>query len=158
LCNPARVERQVLGVYSRDWLEPLARVLQELGSKRVWLIHGSDGLDEATTTSVSHVVALEDGAIRAFDISPEDAGLPRAMAQALVGGDPAHNARALRAVLAGEKNAYRDIAVLNAAVALVVAGRAADLREGATLAQQALDSGAAAEKLAELVRLSNAQP
>jgi anthranilate phosphoribosyltransferase len=158
LCNPARVERQVLGVYSRDWLEPLARVLQELGSKRVWLIHGSDGLDEATTTSVSHVVALEDGAIRAFDISPEDAGLPRATAQALVGGDPAHNARALRAVLAGEKNAYRDIAVLNAAVALVVAGRAADLREGATLAQQALDSGAAAEKLAELVRLSNAQP
>jgi anthranilate phosphoribosyltransferase len=158
LCNPARVERQVLGVYSRDWLEPLAKVLRETGSKRVWLIHGSDGLDEATTTGVSHVVALEDGAIRAFDISPEDAGLSRATAQELVGGDPAHNARALRAVLAGEKNAYRDIAVLNAAVALVVAGRAADLREGSALAQTALDTGAAAEKLAELVRLSNAQP
>jgi anthranilate phosphoribosyltransferase len=157
LCNPARVERQALGVYSRDWLEPLAKVLRETGSKRVWLIHGSDGLDEATTTGVSHIVALEDGSIRAFDISPEDAGLPRATAQELVGGDPAHNARALRAVLAGEKNAYRDIAVLNAAIALIVAGRAADLREGAALAQKALDSGAAAEKLAELVRLSNAQ-
>lgn len=156
LCNPARVDRQVLGVYSRDWLEPLARVLREMGSKRVWLLHGSDGLDEATTTGVTHVVTLEDGAIRTFDIAPEDAGLPRATAQQLVGGDPAHNARALRAVLSGEKNAYRDIAVLNAAIALIVAGRAADLREGAALAQQALDSGAAAEKLAALVRLSNA--
>jgi anthranilate phosphoribosyltransferase len=156
LSNPARVERQALGVYSRDWLEPLARVLRELGSKRVWLLHGSDGLDEATTTGPTHVVALEDGEIRAFEITPEDAGLSRATAQQLVGGDPAHNARALRAVLAGEKNAYRDIAVLNAAIALIVAGRAADLREGAALAQQALDSGAAAEKLAALVRLSNA--
>jgi anthranilate phosphoribosyltransferase len=100
-------------------------------------------------------VALEDGAIRAFDIAPEDAGLPRVTAQELVGGDPAHNARALRAVLAGEKNPYRDIAVLNAAIALVVAGRGADLREGARLAEAALDSGAAAEKLAALVRLSN---
>jgi len=156
LCNPARVEKQALGVYSRDWLEPLARVLREMGSKRVWLLHGSDGLDEATTTGVTHVVALENGTIRTFDITPEDAGLPRASAQQLVGGDPAHNARALRAVLAGEKNAYRDIAVLNAAIALIVAGRAGDLLEGAALAQQALDTGAAAEKLAALVRLSNA--
>ncbi len=156
LSNPARVERQALGVYSRDWLEPLARVLRELGSKRVWLLHGSDGLDEATTTGPTHVVALEDGEIRAFEITPEDAGLSRATAQQLVGGDPAHNARALRAVLAGEKNAYRDIAVLNAAIALIVAGRAVDLREGAALAEEALDSGAAAEKLAALVRLSNA--
>lgn len=158
MCNPARVERQVIGVYSRDWLEPLARALRDMGSRRVWLLHGGDGLDEATTTGLTHVVALEDGAIRAFDISPEDAGLPRATAQELVGGDPAHNARALRAVLAGEKNAYRDIAVLNAAVALVVAERAADLRGGAALAAQALDSGAAAEKLAALVKHSNALP
>lgn len=155
LCNPARVERQTIGVYSRDWLAPLALVLRELGSRRVWLLHGSDGLDEATTTGVTHVVALEDGDIRAFDIAPEDAGLPRATAQELVGGDPAHNAKALRAVLAGEKNAYRDIAVLNAAIALVVAERAADIGEGARLAAQALDSGAAAEKLAALVRHSN---
>lgn len=155
LCNPARVERQTIGVFSRDWLEPLARALAELGAKRVWLLHGSDGLDEATTTGPTHVVALEDGAIRAFDIAPEDAGLPRATAQALVGGDPAHNASALRAVLNGAKNAYRDIAVLNAGVALVVAARAADIREGATLAARVLDSGAAREKLDALIRCSN---
>ena len=155
LCNPARVERQTIGVFSRDWLEPLARALSELGAKRVWLLHGSDGLDEATTTGPTHVVALEDGAIRAFDIAPEDAGLPRATAQALVGGDPAHNASALRAVLNGAKNAYRDIAVLNAGVALVVAERAADIREGAALAARALDSGAAREKLDALIHCSN---
>ncbi len=155
LCNPARVERQTIGVFSRDWLEPLACALSELGAKRVWLLHGSDGLDEATTTGPTHVVALEDGAIRAFDIAPEDAGLPRATAQALVGGDPAHNASALRAVLNGAKNAYRDIAVLNAGVALVVAERAADIREGAALAARALDSGAAREKLNALIHCSN---
>jgi anthranilate phosphoribosyltransferase len=155
LCNPARVERQTIGVYSRAWLEPLAQVLRRMGSRRVWLLHGSDGLDEATTTGVTHVVALEEGAIRSFEITPEDAGLPRAAAHQLVGGDPAHNARALRAVLAGEKNAYRDIAVLNAAIALIVAERAADLREGAALAADALDSGAAARKLEALVRFSN---
>lgn len=155
LSNPARVERQAIGVYSRDWLEPLANALRDLGSKRVWLLHGADGLDEATTTAATHVVALEDGAIRAFDISPEDAGLPRATAQDLVGGDPAHNARALRAVLEGAKNPYRDIAVLNAAIALVVAERAGDLRDGAQLAAQALDSGAALDKLEALIRHSN---
>jgi anthranilate phosphoribosyltransferase len=132
-------------------------VLRELGSRRVWLLHGSDGLDEATTTGATHVVSLEDGAIRAFDIAPEDAGLPRATAQELVGGDPAHNAKALRAVLAGEKNAYRDIAVFNAAIALVVAERAADIMEGAHLAAAALDNGAAAAKLEALVRYSNAE-
>ena len=155
LCNPARVERQVIGVFGHDWLEPLARALAELGARRVWLLHGNDGLDEATTTSHTHVVALEDSAVRAFELTPEQAGLSRARPQDLVGGDPAHNAAALRAVLDGAKNAYRDVAVLNAAVALVVADRAADLREGATLAAQALDSGAARAKLADLVRLSN---
>lgn len=155
LSNPARVERQAIGVYSRDWLEPLAHALRDLGSKHVWLLHGADGLDEATTTAATHVVALEDGAIRAFDISPEDAGLPRATAQDLVGGDPAYNARALRAVLEGAKNPYRDIAVLNAAIALVVAERTGDLRDGAQLAARALDSGAALDKLDALIRHSN---
>ncbi len=155
LCNPAGVTRQTIGVFSRDWLQPLAHALRELGAQRVWLLHGEDGLDEATTAGVTHVVALEDGAIRAFDITPEDAGLPRATTQQLVGGDPAHNASALRVVLAGERNAYRDIAVLNAAIALVVAERAADLHEGAARAAQALDSGAAQEKLGALVRSSN---
>lgn len=155
ICNPARVTRQVIGVFAREWQEPLARALAELGTKRIWLLHGDDGLDEATTTGPTHVVTLENGAIGAFDIAPEDAGLPRASPQALVGGDPAHNAQALRAVLGGAKNAYRDIAVLNAAIALVVAEKAADLREGAILAARALDSGAARAKLADLVRLSN---
>ncbi|MGJ0394972.1 MAG: anthranilate phosphoribosyltransferase [Methylocystis sp.] len=157
LCNPARVERQAIGVFSRDWLEPLAYALRELGAKRVWLLHGGDGLDEATTTGVTHVVALEDGEIRAFDLFPEDAGLPRATTQQLVGGDAAHNAKALRAVLEGEKNAYRDIAVLNAGIALVVAGRAADIRDGARQTARALDTGAAAEKLEALVKHSNAE-
>ena len=155
LSNPARVERQAIGVYAREWQEPLARALRDLGAQRVWLLHGADGLDEATTTSVTHVVALEKGAIRAFDIEPEDAGLPYATAQELVGGDPAHNAEALRAVLEGAKNPYRDIAVLNAAIALIVAERAGDLREGAQLAARALDSGAAREKLEALIRVSN---
>ena len=157
LCNPARVERQTIGVFSRDWLEPLARALRELGAKRVWLLHGGDGLDEATTTGVTHVVALEDGDIRAFDFSPEDAGLPRATTQALVGGDAAHNARALRAVLEGEKNAYRDIAALNAGVALVVSGCAANLRDGVARAEAALDSGAARDRLDALIRCSNSE-
>jgi anthranilate phosphoribosyltransferase len=155
LCNPARTERQLIGVYSKDLLEPLARALAELGARRVWLVHGNDGLDELTTTGPSHVVALEDGTLRAFSVAPEDAGLARAAPAALVGGDPAHNARALRAVLEGERNAYRDIAALNAAAALIVAGAAADLREGAALAARALDSGAAKEKLVALVSVSN---
>ncbi|MBY6241470.1 anthranilate phosphoribosyltransferase [Methylosinus sp. Sm6] len=155
LCNPARAERQLIGAYSKELLEPLARALAELGARRAWLVHGTDGLDELTTTGPSHVVALEDGALRSFSVAPEEAGLARAAPAALVGGDPAHNARALRAVLEGERNAYRDIAVLNAAAALIVAEAAADLREGAALAARALDSGAAKEKLEALVRVSN---
>jgi anthranilate phosphoribosyltransferase len=155
LCNPARVDRQVIGVYSRDWLEPLARALRTLGARRVWLLHGADGLDEATTTTITHVAALESGQIRLFDIAPEDADLPRAPAEALTGGDPKHNAAAMRAVLTGAKNAYRDIAVLNAAIALVVAERVSDLREGAREAQMALDSGAAAAKLDALIAATN---
>lgn len=157
LCNPARVEKQLLGVSSRALLDPLARASSELGSKRVWLVHGADGLDELTTTTVSHVVALEEGSIRSFTISPEEAGLARAAPEALIGGDPAHNAGALRAVLEGARGAYRDIAVLNAAAALVVAETAANLREGAQLAARALDSGAARAKLDALIRVSNAR-
>lgn len=155
LSNPAGVVRQAIGVYSRDWLEPLARALRSLGAERVWLLHGADGLDEATTTAITHVAALEKGDIRTFDIAPEDVGLPRATPEALVGGDPQYNAAALRAVLGGAKDAYRDIAVLNAAITLVVAGRVADLREGAHLAQHALDSGAARETLDGLIAASN---
>jgi anthranilate phosphoribosyltransferase len=155
LANPAGVKFQVLGVFARGWLEPLARVLRNLGSKRVWLVHGSDGLDEATTTGPTYVAALEDGYIRSFEIAPEDAGISRASLKDLAGGDPFENAAALQSVLAGAKNAYRDIAVLNAAVALVVGGKADDLKHGAALAEAALDEGLAAETLAKLVQVSN---
>lgn len=155
LCNPAGVDRQVLGVFSAAWLQPLADVLNNLGSSRVWVVHGSDGLDELTTTGDTLVAALEDGAVRQFVVSPEQAGLPRAMSAALKGGDPAANAAALRAVLDGAQGPYRDIAVLNAAAGLLVAGRVGDLREGAELAARILRSGAARTTLDRLVEVSN---
>ena len=155
LANPAGVKYQLLGVYAANWLEPLAHVLRNLGSNRVWLVHGADGLDEATTTGPSLVTALENGAIRSFEITPESAGLPRAPLEDLKGGTPAVNAAALRAALDGRKSAYRDIAVLNAAAALVIAERAGDLREAAAQAAAAIDDGRAAATLAKLVETSN---
>jgi len=155
LSNPAGVKRQLIGVYSADWLEPMAQVLKNLGSERVWIAHGGDGLDEITTTGPTRIVELKNGEIRAFEVNPEDAALPRANPEALRGGDPAQNAAALRAVLSGAKNAYRDIAVLNAAAALVVADAARDLADGAAKAQRALDQGRARETLDSLVRVSN---
>ena len=156
LSNPARVERLLLGVYAIEWLEPLAHVLGALGAEKAWLVHGSDGLDEITTTGPTHVVAWEHGAIRRFTIRPEDLGLRLATLADLRGGDAAHNAAALRACLAGQRGAYRDIAGLNAAAALVVAGRANDLRHGLDLAFEALDTGRAATTLERLVHVSQA--
>ncbi len=155
LANPAGVKYQLLGVYAANWLGPLAEALRKLGSERVWLVHGSDGLDEATTTGPSTVTALEDGAIRSFEITPEAAGLPRASLAELKGGTPAVNAAALRAALDGHKSPYRDIAVLNAAAALIVAGKAANLKDGAAAAAAAIDDGRAAATLAKLVAVSN---
>lgn len=131
------------------------QVLKSLGSTTVWAVHGSDGLDELTTTGPTHVVALENGSVRRFTVTPEDAGLALANPADLKGGDAAHNAAALRTVLAGERNAYRDIAVLNAAAALIVAGEAANLADGARRAEAAIDSGAARGTLDKLVALSN---
>lgn len=156
LANPAGVKRQLLGVFSRAWLLPLAEVLRNLGAERVWLVHGSDGLDEITVTGPSFVTALENGVIRSFEISPEDAGLSRACLADLKGGDAVQNAAALTAVLEGKKNPYRDIAVFNAAAALVVAEKAANLDDGVKLAAEAIDNGQAAAVLAKLVTISNA--
>jgi len=156
LSNPASVKRQLIGVFSDKWLEPMAQVLKNLGSQRVWLANGADGLDEITTTGPTRIVELKHGEIRAFEVVPEDAGLPRARPDELKGGDPAQNAAALRAVLAGAKGAYRDIAVFNAAAALVIADAARDLADGSAKAQKALDSGAARKTLDLLVRSSNA--
>ena len=155
LSNPAGVRRQLVGVFSRAMLEPMAHVLANLGSTRVWLVNGSDGLDEITTTGPTHVASLENGKVTSFDITPEEAGLPRANPADLRGGDPAHNAAALRAVLDGMRSPYRDIAVFNAAAALLVAGKAKDLREGVALAGAALDDGRARETLRKLVDVSN---
>jgi anthranilate phosphoribosyltransferase len=155
LSNPAGVSRQLLGVFAEAWLDPLTSVLKELGSDRVWTVHGSDGLDEITTTGPTHVVALEEGRIRRFTITPEEVGIPLAKPEDLKGGDPEHNARQLRAVLEGAATPYRDIAVLNAAASLVVAGEATALPEGVDRASRSIESGAAKSALDRLIQVSN---
>ena len=155
LSNPAGAKRQLLGVFSRDLVRPLAEVLQELGVTSAWVVHGEDGLDELTTTGRTVVAELRGGAIREFTVSPDDAGLPLARGEDLKGGAPVENADAINRLLAGERGAYRDIAVLNAAAALVVSEMAATLKDGAQRAENAIDSGAAASALAKLVEISN---
>jgi anthranilate phosphoribosyltransferase len=156
LSNPAGVSRQLLGVFAEAWLEPLTQVLKELGSERVWTVHGSDGLDEITTTGPTHVVALENGTIRRFTLKPEDVGLATAKPEDLKGADPEHNAAQLRAVLDGAMTPYRDVALFNAAASLVVAGEAKDVRDGLDRATRAVDDGAAKATLDRLVAVSNA--
>jgi anthranilate phosphoribosyltransferase len=156
LSNPAGVKRQMVGVFSRQWVEPLAHVLKNLGSQRAWVVHGSDGLDEITTSGPTSVASLENGQITTFDISPEQVGLAKAKAEDLRGGDAEANAAALTDVLKGKKNAFRDVAVFNAAAALVVAGRAKDVKDGVALAQKSIDSGEAEGRLDRLVHISNA--
>ena len=155
LSNPASVRRHLIGVFSGAWLEPMALVLRNLGSERAWITHGGDGLDEMTTTGPTSVVELRDGAIHAFEVTPEQVGLARAKPADLKGGDAVHNAAALTSVLEGAHNAYRDIAVLNAAGALVVAQKARNLQEGVELASEALKSGKARQVLVRLVSVSN---
>ncbi|MBN8978786.1 MAG: anthranilate phosphoribosyltransferase [Rhizobiales bacterium] len=155
LSNPAGVTRQMVGVFSRQWVQPLAQVLKNLGAESIWVVHGSDGLDEITLAGPTFVAALEGGNIRTFEITPDDAGLPRANGDALKGGDADANAVALKGVLDGKPSAYRDVALLNAAAALIVAGRAKDLKEGVAIGAKALDSGAAAERLKHLIAVSN---
>ena len=155
LSNPAGVKRQVIGTFSASLLKPMAEVLRNLGSEKIWLVHGNDGLDELTTTGPTQVVALDQGEISSFTVTPEEAGLAVAKADDLKGGDPEFNARALRNVLAGEKGAYRDIALLNAAAALVVADKAKSLKDGVALGAKALDDGAAKATLDTLVAVSN---
>ena len=156
LSNPAGVKRQMVGVFSRHWIEPLALVLKNLGSQYVWVVHGSDGLDEITTAGTTYVAALEDGRVRTFEITPEQAGLQRVKPDALRGGGAGENAQALSDVLKGKKGAFRDVAVLNAAAGLMVAGRGTDLRMAVALAQKSIDSGEAEGRLQRLISVSNA--
>jgi anthranilate phosphoribosyltransferase len=155
LANPATARRQVMGVFAREWLEPLARVLGRLGSERAWVVHGADGLDELSTTGTSEVAELAGGEVRTFQITPEEAGLPRARLEDLLGGEADSNAAALRTVLDGMPGPYRDIVLLNGAAALMVAGKAADIKEGVALAARAIDGGAAKAVLQRLVTITN---
>lgn len=154
ISNPAGVKRQVVGVFDKRWVEPIAEVLGSLGSEHAWVVHGHDGLDELSTTGSSTVAELHGGTITVFEVAPEDAGLERTTLASLKGGDANANAKALRAVLAGQPGPYRDIVILNAAAALIVAGRASSLRDGAALAARSIDTGAAKAALDTLIGLT----
>ena len=156
LTNPAGVKRQLTGAFARRWIRPMAETLLSLGSERAWLVHGSDGTDEISIAGVTWVAALEDGLVREFELHPEEAGLPVHPFEAVMGGTPEENAAAFRALLAGTKNAYRDAVLLNSAAALVISGRAADLKEGVAMGADAIDSGRAADKVAALARITTA--
>jgi anthranilate phosphoribosyltransferase len=155
LSNPAGVKRQMVGVFSKQWTTPLAQVLKNLGAEQVWIVHGSDGLDEITTSGPTSVAALENGSIRNFEISPEEFGLRKVKPEALRGGDAAANAQAVLNVLKGKASAFRDVALFNAAAALVVAGKAKDLKDGLHAAAHSVDSGEAEGRLDRLIKVSN---
>jgi anthranilate phosphoribosyltransferase len=157
LSNPAGARRQLVGVFAPQWVEPVAEVLGRLGSERAWVVHGG-GLDEITTTGPTLVAELDGGRVRTFEVTPEDAGLPRARLADLKGGEPAENAARLVALLEGEPGPLRDIVLLNSAAALIVAGKAADLKEGVARAAQAIRDGSARHALDRLVAITNEPP
>ncbi|MEM9576143.1 MAG: anthranilate phosphoribosyltransferase [Pseudomonadota bacterium] len=155
LTNPAGVKRQLTGAFSRDLIRPMAETLAALGSEKAWLVHGSDGTDELTITGVSWVAELgPDGKIHDKEVHPEEAGLPAHPFEAILGGTPEENARDFKALLAGAPSAYRDAVLLNAAAALVVADAASDLRTGVEMAAQSIDSGAAAQKIEAVAKIT----
>ena len=155
LSNPAGTRLQLLGVFAKDWIEPMALVLGALGTERAWVVHGSDGLDEITTTGPTHVADLKEGKVSVFEVTPEMAGLPGATAAELKGADAATNAAAITELVAGRPGPYRDIVLLNSAAALLVAGKAADLKAGVALAAAAIDSGKAKATLGQLIAITN---
>jgi anthranilate phosphoribosyltransferase len=155
LSNPAGVKRQVTGVFAKAWVEPLAHVLNNLGSERAWICHGEGGFDEIVPSGTTWIAELKDGKVTMAEITPEDVGITRSSAVDLKGADATHNAEALRGVLEGKKNAFRDAAVMTAAAALLVAGKAKDLKDGVAQAQKAIDGGGARTVLEKLVKISN---
>jgi anthranilate phosphoribosyltransferase len=154
LSNPAGVKRQLLGVFSREWVVPVANVLARLGTEKAWVVHGSDGLDEMTTTGATHVAVLDNGKITQMTVSPQDVGLEHATLASLKGGIPDDNADAIRKLLGGTRGPFRDIVLLNAGAGLVVAGKSNDLKDGIARAAKAIDSGAAANTLGRLETVS----
>lgn len=155
ICNPASAKYGVIGVFSAELAAELAEALSKLDMKNLFVVHGDDGLDEITTTTTTQVWEVKDGAVSHFVLNPEDLGIPLAKTEDLVGGEPAENAEIIRALFAGEKGPKRDILLLNSAAALVTAGKAADLKEGLTIAAESIDSGAALEKLTLLAELTS---
>ena len=155
LTNPAGVKNQFSGAFSKDWIVPMATVLRNLGTECAWVVHGSDGLDELTTTGSSFVAELKNGVIKTFEVSPEDAGIARTKPENLVGGDPDVNAKALMAVLNGEHGPYRDVVLFNTAAALLIAQKAEDLKDGVARAAYAIDNGDALKTLERLIAITN---
>ena len=155
LSNPARARRQLMGVYDRSILITAAKTMDKLGVEKAWVVHGADGLDELSTTGESFVAELNNGRISEFSVTPESAELARAKVEDLRGGDPVENARAIHILLDGERGPFRDITILNAAGALIVADKADTLTEAATMAASSIDSGKAKAALASLVEISN---
>jgi anthranilate phosphoribosyltransferase len=154
LSNPAGTRRQLVGVFASEWVRPIAEVLGRLGAEHVWVVHGS-GIDELTTAGTTTVAEYKDGRLVEFEVEPEEAGVKPARLEQLKGGEPAHNAALTRDLLGGAQGPLRDVVLLNSAASLIVAGRAASLRQGAELAAQSIDSGAAREVLEKLVAMTN---
>jgi anthranilate phosphoribosyltransferase len=154
LSNPAGVTRQLMGVFSQDWIDPVAEALSRLGTEKAWIVHGGDGLDELTTTTITAIAAIADGGVEHHEIRPGDAGLTAGTLAQIKGGDATENAGAIMRLLAGEQGAFRDIVLLNAAAALIIAGKAKNLREGARLAAEAIDTGRAKAALTKLAACS----
>ncbi|MCO5065688.1 MAG: anthranilate phosphoribosyltransferase [Rhizobiaceae bacterium] len=154
LSNPAGVRRQLVGVFAPEWVVPIAETLKALGAERAWVVHG-DGFDEITATGETQIAELKDGVVRTFTVTPEDVGLPVYSKDALRGGEPAQNAKALKDLLDGAPGAYRDTVLMNAGAGLLVAGVAATFAEGVAKAAEAIDSGKAKAALARLVEVSN---
>lgn len=155
LCNPAGVRRYLIGVFSQDWVRPMAEVLNKLGCERAWVVHGADGLDELSTTGLNYICEVRDGQVSEFKISPEEAGIASAKLEGLKGGEGDYNAERLRALLDGQRDAYRDIVLFGAGAAQVIAGKVDNITEGVANAAEAIDTGAAKDALEQLVAVTN---
>jgi anthranilate phosphoribosyltransferase len=155
LSNPADAPRQLMGIFAADYVERQAQVLKALGSTRAWVVHGSDGMDELTTTDSSTVAELKNGKVELFEISPEDAGIQRAKPSDLAGGSPRENAEALKHLLGGQKGPYRDIVLYNASAALVISDKVKSLKDGVEMAAESIDSGSGKNALAKLISITN---
>jgi anthranilate phosphoribosyltransferase len=158
LLNPASTKRQLIGTYAEQWLLPMAETMNRANAVHVWTVHGADGMDELSTTGVSHVVELKDGKLTSFNIHPSDAGLPLAQPADLQGGTPEDSAAAMRALLSGKRGPFRDIVLLNAAAAFIIAGKAAEIKDGVRLAEASIDEGRALNALEALIECSQTAP